>query len=328
MKTKIGLEAHSEFKKQRILHEFPNVIELHAHHYYVIDSNLDDFSTLLELSSNPPINNELESFIILPRQGTISPWSSKATDIANICGLDIQRIERGTVYTFKANGNIDGLQEYLHDRMTQQVFHTVPENYFSVSESRPVKHVPMVADVEKAEQELVDANREWGLALASDEISYLLDAFVTQLKRDPTDVELMMFAQVNSEHCRHKIFGATWDIDGIRHEMSLFAMIKNTFALNPKCILSAYHDNAAVLEGKEGKRLYFNTESKLYEMNTERIHTLIKVETHNHPTAVSPFPGAATGSGGEIRDEGAVGRGSKAKVGLTGFNVSYPAMGN
>ena len=324
MQIRVGQEALSDFKKQRILEEFPQVKELYASFLYVIDSELEEFGGILELASSPLEHHDLQTIVVLPRQGTISPWSSKATDIAQICGFNVNRIERGIIYHYDAEVPLNDFEEALHDRMTHQLFKTVPNDFFAVSNPRRLNHVEMMAHVADgtAKDALINANQKWGLALASDEITYLVGAFTSQLKRDPTDVELMMFAQVNSEHCRHKIFGATWDIDGIRHDMSLFGMIKNTFKLNPKLILSAYHDNAAVLEGKEATRLFFDPETKLYQTNTEAIHTLVKVETHNHPTAVSPFPGAATGSGGEIRDEAAVGKGSKTKVGLTGFNVS------
>ncbi|KAJ3355388.1 hypothetical protein HDU91_005677, partial [Kappamyces sp. JEL0680] len=257
--------------------------------------------------------------VVVPRPGTISPWSSKATDIAHICGLDfIKRIERGLVYSTAP----------VFDRMTQAALSSVPSDFFSTGSPRPLKVVELLGSQEsrlnsrdEAVEVLRKANADWGLALAQDEIDYLVNAFL-ETKRNPTNVELMMFAQVNSEHCRHKIFGASWTIDGKEYATSLFQMIKNTFKLHPQGILSAYHDNAAVLEGPVAKRLYWNPDSRVYTTSEEHIHTLVKVETHNHPTAVSPFPGAATGSGGEIRDEAAVGQGSKTKAGLTGFTVS------
>lgn len=256
-----------------------------------------------ELDKNPKF--------ILQRIGTISPWSSKASDIAKICGFNyISRVERGWIYT----------KDFDFDRMTQVILDSIPDDYFASTTPRPLKTVNL-SKSDDAIRVLKDANKDWGLALAEDEISYLVEAFLS-LKRDPSDCELMMFAQVNSEHCRHKIFGATWDINGVEKKTSLFQMIKNTYAKNPKGILSAYHDNAAVLEGPVADRLSFNPQTKQYESSPENIHTLIKVETHNHPTAVSPFPGAATGSGGEIRDEAAVGQGSKTKAGLTGFTTS------
>src|SRR5690606_38445170 len=255
------------------------------------------------------------------------PWSSKATDIAHICGLGrINRIERVLAYTIDVGAQpLSGeaetaLRAKLHDRMTQAVFDSVDacSVLFRHEAPRPMTSVPVLAEGRAA---LVEANRTLGLALAEDEIDYLVNAFTT-LGRDPNDVELMMFAQANSEHCRHKIFNATWDIDGERQEHSLFQMIRNTHRMHSEGILSAYKDNAAVLTGTRGGRFIVDPATGTYVANDEDIHVLCKVETHNHPTAISPFPGAATGSGGEIRDEGATGRGSKPKAGLTGFTVS------
>jgi phosphoribosylformylglycinamidine synthase len=271
--------------------------------------------------------------IVVPRPGTISPWSSKATDIAHICGLaSIQRIERviaytvdfGTAATFPLSpldpAQLKTLRAKLHDRMTETVFGDLEAcaALFRHEAPRPLNSVPVLAAGRSA---LVVANKYLGLALADDEIDYLVKAF-TALGRDPNDVELMMFAQANSEHCRHKIFNATWDIDGQPQEHSLFQMIKNTYTLHSEGILSAYKDNAAVFAGTRGGRFYADPQTHEYAAHEEDIHILCKVETHNHPTAISPFPGAATGSGGEIRDEGATGRGSKPKAGLVGFSVS------
>ncbi len=272
--------------------------------------------------------------VVVPRPGTISPWSSKATDIAHICGLTaVKRIERVIAYTFTFNNaalpkplsNLSGdqlaaLRALLHDRMTEAVFNALEDCavLFHRDEPRPMASVPVLSEGRTA---LETANRELGLALAEDEIDYLVDAF-TRLGRDPNDIELMMFAQANSEHCRHKIFNASWDIDGEAQAKSLFAMIRNTYELHSEGILSAYKDNAAVLTGSRGGRFYADPRTGDYGARQEDIHLLCKVETHNHPTAISPFPGAATGSGGEIRDEGATGRGSKPKAGLTGFTVS------
>jgi phosphoribosylformylglycinamidine synthase len=272
--------------------------------------------------------------IVVPRPGTISPWSSKATDIAHICGLTaIKRIERVIAYTIDVGvttppfplspleaGQLTLLQAKLHDRMTQAVFGDLAtcELLFQHEPARALATIPLRQQGRAA---LVKANGDLGLALAEDEIDYLLAAF-TKLQRDPTDVELMMFAQANSEHCRHKIFNATWDIDGATRDRSLFQMIKNTYELHKDGILSAYRDNAAVLVGTKGGRFYADPRTNEYGATQEDIHLLCKVETHNHPTAISPYPGAATGSGGEIRDEGATGRGSKPKVGLVGFTVS------
>ncbi len=272
--------------------------------------------------------------IVAPRPGTISPWSSKATDIAHICGLNaIRRIERVTAYTLDTGesappfpltsldaGHFRALQANLHDRMTQAVFGDLETCHilFEHEPARPLATVPVLAAGRAA---LAVANSDLGLALAEDEIDYLAAAF-TKLDRDPSDVELMMFAQANSEHCRHKIFNATWEIDGSARDQSLFQMIKHTHELHRDGILSAYRDNAAVLTGTRGGRFYSDPRTNEYAAHDEEIHLLCKVETHNHPTAISPFPGAATGSGGEIRDEGATGRGAKPKVGLVGFTVS------
>jgi phosphoribosylformylglycinamidine synthase len=266
-------------------------------------------------------------YVVAPRPGTISPWSSKATDIAHICGLaKVQRIERAIAYWVDMGGTsptpaqAEVLTARLHDRMTQVVFTDLPalEVLFSHAAPRPVATVPVLAQGHSA---LVAANTALGLALTDEEIHYLFKNF-TALGRDPHDIELMMFAQANSEHCRHKIFNATWEIDGSVRDRSLFQMIKNTYELHPTGVLSAYKDNAAVLVGHPGGRFYADPRTGDYAAHQQDIHILCKVETHNHPTAISPFPGAATGSGGEIRDEGATGRGSKPKAGLTGFTVS------
>jgi phosphoribosylformylglycinamidine synthase len=265
-------------------------------------------------------------FLVVPRPGTLSPWSSKATDIARNCGLrQIRRIERGIAYYVKASRKL-GLEQrekiaaLLHDRMTQKVFHEMggAELLFHTDEPRTLNRVPVLSG---GRQALVDANRSLGLALAEDEIDYLVKSF-SDLERDPTDVELMMFAQANSEHCRHKIFNASWDIDGEGQGKSLFAMIRNTFEMNSEGVLSAYKDNASVIAGSRGGRFFPEPETGVYRYHEEDIHILMKVETHNHPTAIAPAAGAATGSGGEIRDEGATGRGSKPKAGLSGFTVS------
>ncbi len=267
--------------------------------------------------------------VVGPRPGTLSPWSSKATDIAHICGLTaVTRIERVIQYTIAFTGAPAAVsaeqqrqvEARLHDRMTQAVFADLAECavLFRHESPRPMASVPVLAQGRAA---LEAANRSLGLALADDEIDYLVQAF-QGLGRDPHDIELMMFAQANSEHCRHKIFNATWEIDGAPRDRSLFQMIKNTYQLHSDGILSAYKDNAAVLAGTRGGRFFVDPTTGDYAAHEEDIHILCKVETHNHPTAISPFPGAATGSGGEIRDEGATGRGSKPKAGLVGFTVS------
>ena len=293
------------------------------------------------------LQNDRNVAYVIPRAGSISPWSSKATDIAAICNLGelVERVERGIAYAFhlKQSSSLDNavvskVSHLVHDRMTQTIHLSLPHEdlIFKQQNPNPLRTVELTSQVDgevyaaAPRERLSAANKALGLALASDEINYLIDAFVTgasPINRSPTDAELFMFAQVNSEHCRHKIFNASWIIDDIPRDKSLFQMIKNT---EGKCInkaISAYSDNAAVLEGStipifgrwaqgtQDKRIYT---SQKFEPN----HILIKVETHNHPTAVSPYPGAATGSGGEIRDEGSVGRGSKPKAGLAGFTVS------
>ncbi len=259
---------------------------------------------------------------VVPRLGTISPWSSKATDIARICGLrHVRRIERGVAYGFVGlSGDPELLLDLVHDRMTECVLSDPDQaaRLFERAEPRPVASIDLLA---RGRDALVEADSRLGLALAKDEIDYLVASF-EELGRDPTDVELMMFAQANSEHCRHKIFNAEWFIDGEAQEHSLFRMIRNTTEQSPDGVLSAYHDNSSVITGSRAGRFFADPERGVYAAHDEPLHILMKVETHNHPTAISPFPGAATGSGGEIRDEGATGRGSKPKAGLTGFSVS------
>ncbi|MCK5640559.1 MAG: phosphoribosylformylglycinamidine synthase, partial [Gammaproteobacteria bacterium] len=266
--------------------------------------------------------------LVVPRPGTISPWSSKATDIAHNCGLDrIKRLERGVAYYLRKSDGAPLTQHELfevtarlHDRMTESVFTSMEEaeGLFMTAEPSPLASVDILNGGREA---LEVSNTQLGLALADDEIDYLVENF-TALRRNPTDVELMMFAQANSEHCRHKIFNADWVIDGESKDHSLFGMIRNTHKLHPEGTLSAYKDNAAVIEGSDCGRFFPNPETREYGYHQESAHIMIKVETHNHPTAISPYPGAATGSGGEIRDEGATGRGGKPKAGLTGFSVS------
>ena len=263
-------------------------------------------------------------FLVVPRFGTISPWSSKATDIANNCGLaKIQRLERGIAYYVAGELSDDQAAEVsavLHDRMTQLVLAKLEQasGLFSHAEPKPLTAVDVLGGGRAA---LEQANAQLGLALAEDEIDYLVKSF-NDLGRNPHDIELMMFAQANSEHCRHKIFNASWDIDGQNQEKSLFGMIKNTYQMHSENVLSAYKDNASVIVGHTAGRFFPNPQTRQYGAVQEPVHILMKVETHNHPTAISPFSGASTGSGGEIRDEGATGRGAKPKAGLTGFTVS------
>ncbi|KAI0051102.1 phosphoribosylformylglycinamidin [Auriscalpium vulgare] len=281
---------------------------------------------------------------VVPRPGSVSPWSSKATDIATLCDLGghISRLERGVAFvlgthpTDLTQSDLDAFSFLIHDRMTQIVSLTLPpqEAIFRHSDPRTLRTVDLKQDSLSPKEKLQNANKELGLALVSDEIDYLVDAFVSgpsPISRDPTDAELFMFAQVNSEHCRHKIFNASWTIDGDQKDASLFQMIRNTERVAGTGTISAYSDNAAVMEGHSAPRFGVTQASPdhpnsyisgLYRGSDEQMPILIKVETHNHPTAVSPYPGAATGSGGEIRDEGAVGRGSKPKAGLVGYSVS------
>ncbi len=260
--------------------------------------------------------------LVVPRSGTISPWSSKASEIALRCGLsEVKRIERGIEYTLSVDMPLSAaLKALLHDRMTQTVLDgdSAPD-LFVQHQPKPLQTVAIIGQGRDA---LVTANTELGLALSEDEIDYLTESFQA-LGRNPTDVELMMFAQANSEHCRHKIFNAEWTIDGIKQAHSLFKMIRNTAEKNPDGILSAYSDNASVVMGSTEQVFIRNPQTGEYGYVEEDAHLLMKVETHNHPTAISPYPGAATGSGGEIRDEGATGRGSSPKAGLTGFSVSH-----
>ncbi len=280
-----------------------------------------------------------QAFIVTPRMGTISPWASKATDIARNCGLAVFRIERLTEYRIELKAGLLGgkpelsaeqtaqIAALLHDRMTESVFGTraEAEQLFSALQAQPMEFVDVLGGGRSA---LEKANKQWGLALAEDEIEYLENAF-KGLARNPSDVELMMFAQANSEHCRHKIFNANFTIDGVAQDKSLFGMIRHTEGVSPQHTVVAYSDNASIMEGHQVERYVapFNTQADAvtapsYQKQAATSHVLMKVETHNHPTAISPFPGASTGAGGEIRDEGATGRGSKPKAGLTGFTVS------
>ncbi|KAF8608684.1 phosphoribosylformylglycinamidin [Ceratobasidium sp. AG-I] len=302
---------------------------------YGDDTTTPETRQTIANSSSSPDSTVL---YIYPRAGSISPWSSKATDIAQMCRLDahVDRLERGLAFVFQTSDNqklalstIAPIAHLLHDRMTQTLSLSPPvfEDIFIEHAPGTLRTVDLIGGVKAgsdARQTLAKANKELGLALAADEISYLADAFVdgtNPLARNPTDAELFMFAQVNSEHCRHKIFNADWTIDGQKQDHSLFQMIRNTEKLSGANTISAYSDNAAVLVGSSAPRFAPSSNGR-YTAEVEDMPMLIKVETHNHPTAVSPFPGAATGSGGEIRDEGAVGRGSKPKAGLAGFSVS------
>ncbi|OOF36793.1 phosphoribosylformylglycinamidine synthase [Rodentibacter heidelbergensis] len=338
-----GSPALSEFRIHGLMQKFQQnglaVRSVYAEYIHFVELNStlsgEQESKLKALLHYGPTLAEHEAkgetFIVIPRFGTISSWSSKATDIAHNCGLkEVARIERGIAYYFAFNQPLDEktlpkLTALLHDRMMETVVRDAKEAemLFHHQAPKPFTTVDILGGGRKA---LETANIELGLALAEDEIDYLVDNF-TKLGRNPNDIELYMFAQANSEHCRHKIFNADWVIDGEKQDKSLFKMIKNTFEKTPDFVLSAYKDNAAVMEGSKVGRFFADQDGQ-YRYHNEDAHILMKVETHNHPTAISPFPGAATGSGGEIRDEGATGRGAKPKAGLTGFSVSNLVIPN
>ncbi|MBE7422666.1 MAG: phosphoribosylformylglycinamidine synthase [Zoogloeaceae bacterium] len=304
----------------------PKLKGLVAEHWYFVELNAPlaaaDLERLKDLLGAHPAGKDPAGTLklVTPRLGTISPWSSKATEIARQCGFAmVTRIERGTAYHLDAKGDLAAALPILHDRMTESVLDSLDaaEALFRHYAPQPLATVDVVG---KGRAALAAANGEMGLALSEDEIDYLVDAF-TKAGRNPTDVELMMFAQANSEHCRHKIFNADWVVDGAKQPHSLFGMIRESHKVSPDGTVVAYSDNAAVLEGATAQRFHPGA-GGAYAYSEELTHYLAKVETHNHPTAISPFPGAATGSGGEIRDEGATGRGSKPKAGLCGFTVS------
>ena len=331
-----GTPALSAFRHGKLLEQLtskvPAVTGLYAEfaHFADVTGELtgDEQSVLdrlLKYGPSVPVQEPSgRLFLTVPRFGSLSPWSSKASDIARNCGLGkIKRLERGIAYYVA--GNLDEAEAaqvaaVLHDRMTQMVLARFEDAapLFSHAQPKPLTAVDVLGGGRAA---LAQANLDLGLALAEDEIDYLVKSFI-DLGRNPHDVELMMFAQANSEHCRHKIFNASWDIDGESQEKSLFGMIKNTYEMHRDGVLSAYKDNAAVIVGHEAGRFYPNPDTREYGASQEPVHILMKVETHNHPTAIAPFPGASTGSGGEIRDEGATGIGAKPKAGLTGFTVS------
>ena len=346
-----------KFEGSRVLSDFRNKIlaskigaehiEATYVHYVALYRDIDerDRSVLQQLldhdelprvsitTAGSPPGQSQHTFFIYPRIGTISPWSSKATNIAHVCGFaqKVKRIERGIVIRVTLKEPLDDqptpeFAEELYDRMTQAFGRHEPnlETMFSEHLALPAKVIELHKPGVNPRQALEEANKSLGLALDSSEIDYLVQAYAPDgpLRRDPFDVELFMFAQVNSEHCRHKQFNASWIINAQRNGSSLFDMIRNTYRRSPRYVISAYSDNAAVLEGLTGSFLAPNRSTGEWTQANEQVHYLAKVETHNHPTAVSPFPGAATGSGGEIRDEGAVGRGSRPKAGLCGFTVS------
>ena len=334
----LGAPALSQFRLDKLLHLLQardarvRGIASRFVHFADISQALDENELEILgklLTYGPTAQQHVErgqTLLVTPRLGTVSPWSSKATDIAQVCGLGvIRRLERGTLYFIDAADELpaaalEDLGALLHDRMTETVWANTdqPEGLFRSAAPRALRRVALGDNGHAA---LAEANASWGLALSADEIDYLVLAF-GKLGRDPTDVELMMFAQANSEHCRHKIFNAQFIVDGESMPLSLFAMIRATYAKNSVGVLSAYRDNAAAIEGATAYRFFADPVTRRYGAVREPVDILMKVETHNHPTAISPFPGAATGSGGEIRDEGATGIGAKPKAGLTGFSVS------
>jgi len=343
----------TDFQMQQLISQFQqktalNVTQISTQQVYILSRALsgDEYKKALDLLGvgkggdarleiTTPQANQLQ-VIVSPRFGTISPWASKATDIFNNCEIEINRVERVIVYTLTLADNAAtteklpvAAEQLLFDRMTQSLVYDLSDTSKLFDDQQPasLNHVDVIGEGQSA---LESANTEFGFALSSEDIDYLMNAYVNELKRNPTDVELMMFAQANSEHCRHKIFNAEWTIDGEVQSKSLFQMIKNTYKANPQGILSAYKDNAAVMAGSEGWRFYPVPTDAMdanathpYGFHQEDIDILMKVETHNHPTAIAPYAGAATGAGGEIRDEGATGRGGKPKAGLTGFHVSH-----
>ncbi|MDH0623522.1 phosphoribosylformylglycinamidine synthase [Pseudomonas chengduensis] len=331
-----GAPALSAFRHGKLLEQLtskvPAVTGLYAEFAHFADVtgvlNADEeqvLARLLKYGPSVPVQEPSgKLFLTIPRFGTISPWSSKASDIARNCGLaKVQRLERGIAYYVSgelSEADSAAVAALLHDRMTQLVLSALEDAaaLFSHAEPKPLTAVDVLGGGRAA---LEQANQDLGLALAEDEIDYLVKSF-NDLGRNPHDIELMMFAQANSEHCRHKIFNASWDIDGESQDKSLFGMIKNTYQMHNEGVLSAYKDNASVIVGHTAGRFFPNPETRQYGAVQEPVHILMKVETHNHPTAIAPFPGASTGSGGEIRDEGATGRGAKPKAGLTGFSVS------
>ncbi|MDZ7840748.1 MAG: phosphoribosylformylglycinamidine synthase [Gammaproteobacteria bacterium] len=341
-----GPPAHSEFRLEQLASaistEVPGLASLSAHcvHFVLLDDpagggaltpdERHKLDRLLDYGPSRPVaGSSNASLIVTPRTGTRSPWSTKATEILHRCGLHrIRRLERGVIWSLHtvdsavgfSGRDMDVLGRHLHDPMTETVFPDLEgaRVLFDQAPPAPLQTVPLLS---RGRAALESANADWGLALSGDEMDYLVSRY-RHLDRDPTDAELMMFAQVNSEHCRHKIFNADWVIDGERKPGSLFAMIRRTHERHPRFTLSAYSDNAAVIEGLAGHRFHPAPDDRRYGYHSEPVHVMCKVETHNHPTAISPFAGAATGSGGEIRDEGATGTGGKPKAGLAGFTVS------
>ena len=334
-----GGQAFSTFRCDKLLKTaqifIPSLTTIETQYLYFVDlsRSLSEVEAarlralLPEITSTTPLPLTGQYLLVVPRPGTISPWSSKATDITAVCGLSaVKRLERGIVWYFSSSTPINQSQfsqliGLIHDRMTEIVLFNIEQAHILFDQAQP-RSLRTINLLQQGKQSLIQANQEQGLALSEEEIEYLYENF-NEIKRNPTDVELMMFAQANSEHCRHKIFNAEWVIDGKTQPMSLFQMIRHTHQQHPGPILSAYHDNAAVITGFKSTRFMPDMSTHQYHSVVEETAILMKVETHNHPTAISPFPGAATGAGGEIRDEGATGRGAKPKAGLTGFSVSH-----
>lgn len=331
-----GAPAHSSFKQTQLLTRLASISSvqsIESQWVYLFDQTLNEQQqqSALQLLNDgasfevrQAASDEVQ-ILVTPRVGTISPWSSKATDIFANCNTPVHRLERGVLFTLKGISEIsDAVKQILHDRMTESVFNKIDDATALFSETAP-KPLNSIDILGQSKDALVKANSEFGFALSDEEIDYLTAAF-NKMGRNPHDIELMMFAQANSEHCRHKIFGSEWTIDGEKQPLSLFQMIKNTYKESPTDVLSAYKDNASVIVGFDTQRFYPKkdeaTGHHIYKYKSQAAHILMKVETHNHPTAIAPFAGAATGSGGEIRDEGATGRGGKPKAGLTGFTVS------
>ncbi|MBV32345.1 MAG: phosphoribosylformylglycinamidine synthase [Porticoccaceae bacterium] len=333
-----GGPCFSDFRKHKLLLKLQaaqsSVLSLKANYKYFVDTDSllsERQTTVLQSLLNcryhsPATDFSTQLFLVVPRLGTISAWSSKATDIARNCGLDcVLRVERGIAFSIATSITLDRseevtLAELLYDRMIETIFFNISESskIFMREDPVPVKAIDIL---DGGFEMFRQVNLNLGLALSDSEMDFLRHEF-SKLRRNPTDVELMMFAQANSEHCRHKIFNSRWIIDGTMQEKTLFEMIRNTHHKNSMGILSAYSDNAAVVQGSFGGRFFPDPRTREYAYSPEDIHFLMKVETHNHPTAIFPYAGAGTGAGGEIRDEGAVGQGSKPKAGITGFSVS------
>ncbi|MEC9375845.1 MAG: phosphoribosylformylglycinamidine synthase [Pseudomonadota bacterium] len=336
----LGSPVFSAFRREKLLSALRDVnadiqdVQAFYEHFVDLKQELVDreFLALKELLSYGPAYEDSsftgKELLVVPRIGTISPWSSKATDIAHNCGLKkINRLERGVRFTFKSKNSelnsddLSSISHLIHDRMTETCSDSEFKTSALFSEHSPAL-LEFISLSRHGSEAIEAANKDLGLALSEGEIEYLIDIFSAE-GRDPTDAELMMFSQANSEHCRHKIFNADWIIDGSAQRNTLFEMIRMTHKTSSEGVLSAYTDNSAVIAGGEGFRLSISNPEGSYDFRKEDIHILMKVETHNHPTAISPFAGAATGAGGEIRDEGATGRGAEPKAGLTGFSVSH-----